>query len=270
MWDKEYFVILKKILQGRNHFPAGRMGKRMKLYHEIQYRVLPEAADFNGKWKPGDVFRSMQRVAELHAELLGWGYHELLKKNIAWVLTRSELQMEEYPEVWEEITIATWTGLVKHSVFPRYFEFRATDGRVLGKAVTLWVLLDMKERCMVAAEKAEIQVPADVSHEPALPFPTAPRELRDVEPVLAGKLPVYSDLDIIGHVNNTRYIDWLCDLFEPERYKEKQISHIKINYAGEILPGTELTLMLAEAGDEFSLRDCPGGKAHFTIQGKWK
>ena len=242
----------------------------MELYRELKHMITPDEADFTGKWRLGDVFRSMQRAAEIHANALGWGYDVLIKKNIAWVLSRTEVQMEEYPNVWDEIIIATWTGLVKHSVFPRYFEFRTANGKVLGKAVTLWVLLDLKERCMVQAEKAGIQVPADVSHEPALPFPAAPRELKETEPLQIGKTPAYMDFDINGHVNNTRYIDWLCDLFAPERYTERRIGHIKVNYAGEILPGTELTLMLAENGDLFSLRDCPEGKAHFTIQGSWK
>lgn len=231
--------------------------------------ITPDEADFTGKWRPGDVFRAMQRAAEIHANELGWGYNVLKEKNIAWVLTRTQLQMEAYPNVWDEITIATWTGLIKHSVFPRYFEFRAKDGRVLGKAVTLWVLLDLEERCMVSADRAKIEVPADEGHEPALPFPTAPRELRGIEPVKVKKQPVYTDFDINGHVNNTRYIDWLCDLFEPELYREKFICELTVNYAGEILPGTELVLMLAKDAEKFSLRDCPDGKAHFTIQGSW-
>lgn len=242
----------------------------MELYREIEQIITPDEADFTGKWRPGDIFRAMQRAAEIHANELGWGYTVLKKKNIAWVLTRTQLQMEDYPKVWDKITIATWTGLIKHSVFPRYFEFRAADGTVLGKAVTLWVLLDLSERSMVSADKAQIEVPADEGHAPALPFPSAPRELKGVEPILIEKLPVYMDFDINGHVNNTRYIDWLCDLFVPERYREHFISELNVNYAGEILPGTELTLMLAEDGEKFSLRDCPDGKAHFTIQGRWK
>lgn len=247
-----------------------RNGEMMKLYREVEQIITPDEADFTGKWRPGDVFRAMQRAAEIHANELGWGYAVLKEKNIAWVLTRTQLKMEDYPKVWDQITVATWTGVVKHSVFPRYFEFRAADGTVLGKAVTLWVLLDLKERSMVSAEKAQIEVPAEEGHAPALPFPPAPRELKGVEPKLLDKNPVYMDFDINGHVNNTRYIDWLCDLFAPERYRRHFIGELTVNYAGEILPGTELTLMLAEKEEQFSLRDCPDGKAHFTIQGSWK
>lgn len=242
----------------------------MELYREIEHIITPDEADFTGKWRPGDIFRAMQRAAEIHANELGWGYAVLIEKNIAWVLTRTQVQMDAYPKVWDGITIVTWTGLIKHSVFPRYFEFRAADGSVLGKAITLWVLLDLKERCMVSADRAGIDVPADEGHAPALPFPSAPRELKGVEPKLKEKLPVYTDFDINGHVNNTRYIDWLCDLFPTERYQGHFMQELTVNYAGEILPGTELTLMLAEEGEHFSLRDCPGGKAHFTIQGRWK
>lgn len=242
----------------------------MKLYREIKHVITPDEADFTGKWRPGDMFRTMQRAAEVHANELGWGYTVLVEKNIAWVLMRTQVKMERYPLLWDEITVATWTGLVKHSVFPRYFEFRAADGTVLGKAVTLWVLLDLTERNMVSVDAAGIDVPQDVEHEPALPFPATPRELKGVEPEKFEKVPAYSDFDINGHVNNTRYIDWLCDLFRTERYKEQYISDMTVNYAGEILPGTELTLLLAEDGDSFSLRDCPGGKAHFTIQGSWR
>ncbi len=247
-----------------------RNGEKMELYREAEHIITPDEADFTGKWRPGDILRTMQRAAEIHANELGWGYEVLKEKNIAWVLTRTQVQMEAYPKVWDRIMVATWTGQIKHSVFPRYFEFRAADGSVLGKAVTLWVLLDLTERCMVSADKAGIDVPEDEGHAPALPFPSAPRELKGVRPMLKDKLPVYTDFDINGHVNNTRYIDWLCDLFTPERYQEHFMQELTVNYAGEILPGTELTLMLAEEGERFSLRDCPEGKAHFTIQGRWK
>ena len=238
-------------------------------YHEKIKNISPEDADFTGKWRPGDIFRAMQKVAEEHVEKLGCGFCTLREREIAWILTRMELVMERYPSIGETIRIATWPGTTKHSVYPRYFEFREEDGTLIGRAVSLWVVLDLKNRNMITMEKAGFSIIPEQEHGACLPFPSAPRALNKGKEQLISKIPQYSDLDVNRHVNNTHYIDWLCDLFPLERFEANAIRRILINYAGEIHAKEELTLVFEEDENMFTLRDCPDGKSHFTILGEW-
>ncbi len=240
-----------------------------RLYYEMPWELTALNTDFTGKWRPGDIFRLMQMVAGNHVDLLGFGFQTLRERNIAWILTRMELVMERYPRIEETVVLSTWPGATKHSVYPRYFEFRGTHGEYYGKAVSLWVLLDLESRSMLSEEKAQVDIIAESVHGAVLPFPASPRMLKEGTQRLFEKLPVYSDIDVNRHVNNTRYIDWLCDLFPVERFETQQIQRILINYAGEIHAGEQLKLYLTEKGNEFSVSDCPGGKSHFTIAGEW-
>ena len=56
----------------------------------------------------------------------------------------------------------------------------------------------------------------------------------------------YSDTDVNGHVNNTRYADFACDAVELDRLPEDQfLTEMQIGYLAECRPGEVLDL---EAG----------------------
>jgi medium-chain acyl-[acyl-carrier-protein] hydrolase len=51
---------------------------------------------------------------------------------------------------------------------------------------------------------------------------------------------VYSDLDIMRHVNSIRYIQWLMDLYPLSLFENKRLARIDINYMAETLFGEDL------------------------------
>jgi hypothetical protein len=58
----------------------------------------------------------------------------------------------------------------------------------------------------------------------------------------ATRAALYPDLDFNGHVHNTRYMQWICDLFDPEKIENAPSISVDINYLKEItaLSVTEL------------------------------
>ena len=79
----------------------------MKTYEET-FPILTSNCDMKGTWRLSAVLESMQEAAGAHSLLLGCGREELLKKNIVWVLSRSELHMNRYPRAGEKITLHTF------------------------------------------------------------------------------------------------------------------------------------------------------------------
>ena len=56
----------------------------------------------------------------------------------------------------------------------------------------------------------------------------------------------YSDTDVNGHVNNTRYADFVCDAVELDKLPPEQfLAEMQIGYLAECRPGEVLDL---EAG----------------------
>ena len=83
---------------------------------------------------------------------------------------------------------------------------------------------------------------------------------------LAGRRKLrYSDTDLNGHVNNTRYADFACDALEMEHLGPGRfLSSMQIGYLAECRPGEELLLWTKEQdGAHFVQGMDEGGKSRF-------
>ena len=56
----------------------------------------------------------------------------------------------------------------------------------------------------------------------------------------------YSTLDLLGHVNNTHYIDWIFDCFSIEQIRAKKLAWLQINYSSEVKPDEQVMISIAE------------------------
>ncbi len=242
----------------------------MEPIYEKQITLLAKDVDFKSRWRTSAVFTAMQEIAEDHVtQVETLGYFELRKRSIAWVLTRLELLMDRYPLIGEEVRIITWPGETKHSVYPRYFEFCNNKGETLGKAASLWVLMDIEKRAMLSSSQSDAVVITKDAKDPCMPLPKTPRAKTDLPLSETDKHPLFCDIDVNGHVNNAKYIDWLCDLYPLSWHETHILQHLCINYSSEVRPEEALVLQLHAQEMDFSLHDRQEGKPHFTISGEW-
>ena len=51
-------------------------------------------------------------------------------------------------------------------------------------------------------------------------------------------------MDLLGHVNNSRYIEWLCDAFPLEVFRERRIEWLQVNYEREVRPGEQAAVLV--------------------------
>ena len=82
--------------------------------------------------------------------------------------------------------------------------------------------------------------------------------------------PVYTDLDVNGHVNNTRYADWLCNALGINTLRQYCPQSLIMNYNAEVLPGQEVALHLTRNGLDYRLAGYHGEKLAFEIGGRLK
>lgn len=238
----------------------------LKIYRE-ELLLRTCNCDMQGRWRPSAILETMQETAGTHAHLLGCGRDRLLEDNIIWVISRSEVQMQRHPVIGERVRIETFPMQGRRFFFPRFFIFRDEQDNQIGCAGTLWVLLDLTTRRMATSEAVAAMLPENADLTPPLALPRAvPRPADGAERVLT-RLPVYTDLDINGHVNNTRYADWLCDALGVDVLRQNDLSSLHINYTAEVLPDRELTLCLLQSGEQYYLSGNHGDKQHFEIGG---
>ena len=237
-----------------------------KIYCEEEL-LLSRDCDLGGLWRPSAILTAMQEVAGAHSHILGCGRETLVRQGIVWVLTRCEVRMDREARMGETVSIETFPMPLRRWFFPRYFVFRDAAGEALGAASTLWVLFDLEKRCMVAPGEVAKAIPDNSDLTPPLGVPGPVPRLTGGA-VRSVRAPVYSELDVNGHVNNARYADWLCDALGLETLRDLRVRDMRLSYAAEIRPGQEMDLTLTRDGLAFHLTGAHEGKVHFEIGGE--
>ena len=223
--------------------------------------------DVNGQWRPGAVMEAMQELAGAHCALLGCGRDDLLKRGVVWILARSEIRMDRYPAIGELITGQTFHKPVRLRFFPRFYVFRDSLGRIVGKAGTLWLLMDIRTRQTIPAGDIAALLPDNSELTAPMALPASIGQLQGQETAMEYE-PLYTDLDVNGHVNNTRYADWLCNMLGIDTMRAFMPESLIISYNAEVLPGQRISLHLTRQGLDYRLAGRHGEKTAFEIGGR--
>ncbi len=238
----------------------------MKTYDETIV-LRTRDCDMNGKWRVSAILEAMQEAAGAHSMLLGCGRDELLKQHTVWVLSRCELHMERYPVIGEKVTVHTFPMPTRLSFFPRYYIMTDERGEMIGKAGTLWLLLDIETRRMLPPGDIARMIPDNRDLAVPMNLPSTVGMLQGEE-FVSEYTPVYTDLDVNGHVNNTRYADWLCNTLGIDTMAEYEPESVILNYNHEVLPNQKVVLHRIMKDDRYRLTGYVDGAAAFDIGGK--
>ena len=177
-----------------------------------------------------------QDVAGDHSALLGSGREDLLVKGFFWAVIRHRVQISRLPKEGEAITVTTWPMPTTRSAYPRATEAYDKDGKLLFRAVSLWVLMDTESRAMVLPKRSGVEV-AGVTLGEELEFPGSLGPVESDNWV--SRTVCKEDLDVNGHVNNCRYLDWVAQL---PLDRKGAVEEFTVCYLSEALEGQEITL----------------------------
>ena len=237
----------------------------MKMYEE-SFTIRVRDCDVNGQWRPGAILESMQDAAGAHSELLGCGRDELIGRDIVWVLSRCELRMDRYPHIGETVTIKTFPMPTRLYFFPRYYIFMDAASDIIGRAGSLWLLLDLNTRKMLPPGDVGKMIPDNSDLPVPMSLPATVGSIQGTE-FVSEYHPVYTDLDANGHVNNARYADWLCNSLGTDMMIRNEFASVIINFNSEIRPDDTVSLRRTLKGDEFTLNGECGSRKAFDIGG---
>ena len=159
------------------------------------------------------LMQKTQDVAESHANLYGCGYQHLIEKNIVWVLSRMKIEAIRMPEWNETVRIETWHKRVERIFALRDFILYDSKETPILIATSAWLLMDIHARRMLRVEQvlphlAEVNIQRDAINA----IPDKLHKLSENDLILQKQhLVSYSDIDLINHVNNTKYVEWALD-----------------------------------------------------------
>jgi len=240
----------------------------MQKTHQERFLVRGGECDLFRRMRMDAVFMSMQEGGERHAKMLGFGHEAMLEKGLFFVLARTHVHVDRMPVCGETIVHTTWPGNANKFFCPRFHTFTLEDGTPLLAAGALWVLLDTVNRRIVSPAKIDLGFPdnSDIPDPVSLPN-RLPKSGEN--PTLSERTPVYSEFDINGHVNNTKYIAWICDALGSDVFADAYLRDLTVSYEKEIRVQDPLTLALHRDGGVFTFQVLSReGEKHFFASGE--
>lgn len=217
--------------------------------------------------RPAAFMDLAQEIAYWAAMELGFGYENLHIHHTAWVLSRMHVHFV-CPLKWHDtVPLYTWHKGADGLFYIRDFEMLAPDGAVAVQATSSWVVIDERSRRLVRPEDLknlldpERQV-ADAIAEPA-PKIILPKEGEAEE---AGCHTVsYSDLDLLGHTNNPRYVVWAMDCL-PLEEASRPVKELYINFNKETRAGDTVQLLRLRTEQGWFVEGRVDDKTCFVVQ----
>jgi acyl-ACP thioesterase len=203
------------------------------------------------------------QAATIHAHERGFGYDNIAKDNVAWVLSRLSVEMSEYPEHEQDLTVETWVENVSRFFTQRCFCFIDKNNRKIGYARTIWAAIDIKTRRPVDIPAWRPDLAEYIAPEKECPIEKLAKipPVDGVEPSI-GYSVRYSDIDINKHMNSNKYIEHVLNVFDLEVFKEKFIHKFEIVYLAEGTFGDKLKLYKRElSADEHLIDTKKGGES---------
>lgn len=234
----------------------------MELFRKENYRLRVTDFDANMHFRPAAILEAFQEIAGTHAQSMGIGYYDMIEKNIIWVLVRVKYKLFAEPKLYQSVILETWPLQPSRLGFQREYLIKDENENVLVKGTSDWVCVHSEKRRIVSA--------ADVYPENSI-F----REDKNFEEKLAKIRPFdegskhdittrFSDLDMNGHVNNTKYADYVLDVLRLP--KEKRVVSMQVDFHKELGAGAPFSLTVQQQNDSVLACGKSGDTNIFTCQ----
>lgn len=188
-------------------------------------------------------------VGGSHLESLGYSLESLFKKGYAWILLSWNIHIDKLPPLKEKIQIKTWVSKINRYFVYREFLMVDHTNQVIVQVSSQWLFYYIFKR-------KPVKIFPDLSNKLTIDSDNA--YLLPIIDSSISRRPVYlnsekrisvqpKDIDILGHVHNSKYIEWVMEL-KPERVKQQyklqnlQVQyHHEVKYPGEIIIKQYLT-----------------------------
>lgn len=178
--------------------------------------------------------RFMQEAAYHHAGHLGLGHGFLSNKGMAWVLARQRIQIDRLPKWGDQVHVRTWPSGRDRLFFYRDFEITDGYGHRILIASNAWSLIDIEKRERV---HPDIYLRLDIPEGEKV-FDSKPGRVQGCDGTEGLSMPVtYGDLDLNGHVNHVRCIEWILNSLPSKFHQAHALMELEINFPGEALSG---------------------------------
>ncbi len=188
----------------------------MTNYYDKQFELRYFEMNEFGFASPTTILTLLEETAADHCHAIDHSLYQLAEQNIGWVLISGVMQMDRYPKYKEKITIRTW--LHKYTTIKGFRENLIYDkqNNIIGRAKGLWIFFDIARRRPVQIFN-DIRNKWSLSPEECIDYDISRKIEAVVKPDYQSIFKVNRyDTDMIKHVNNIRYLQWVVESIPDE------------------------------------------------------
>lgn len=211
------------------------------MYIEFEKKYDLRTSDFDcyGKLLPASILDIFQDIAGAHAEEMGIGFEAMMQKQLIWVLIRVKYEILSEAAMHQPVMVKTWPLTPDRIGFQREYLMIDMNGTPLVKGTSEWVLMHSEKRRLMPVKGAIL---VDGEYHTKKNFEEKLTKIADFdtasEPyhVLTG----FTDCDVNGHINNTKYANYALNAIKPS--KDEVIRSFQIDYHHEVKLDTTISL----------------------------
>ncbi len=209
--------------------------RTMGLTYQMKMKIPFDMADMNGHIKLPDVILLSLQVSGMQSIELGVSDKDMLERyNLVWIITDYAIDVVRLPRFAEEITIETEALTYNRLFCYRRFTIYDEAGQEIIRMVATFVLMDRDSRKVHAVEP-EIVAPYQSEFDKKLI--RGPKYANLENPFSKDYHVRFYDLDMNGHVNNSKYLDWIFEVMGADFLTKYIPKKINLRYVKEVRPG---------------------------------
>jgi len=202
---------------------------------ENNFTVSSEMTDTSGRMRIADLARQMEIITEKQLSFYGMDRDSLKADGKIWVIAWSSIEIKHLPVCGEKITLKVWAGKTKSMMHQRKYGFYTESGVCIVRAASYFILMDALTR-KVGGAYAKTDAIAVVQMDQEADAPKMIMRFPESYSSQEKCTVVDQDIDLNGHMNNTRYIDW-CERILADAKTFSSVKSVWLQYSKELLLG---------------------------------
>ncbi|MDE7439240.1 MAG: hypothetical protein K2N23_01845, partial [Clostridia bacterium] len=212
------------------------------MYRHIKdYQLRYTDVDAFDNLKLSSLLSFLEESACLSADELGFGYADVAPKNIGFIVVNWYIKLNRNIKLGDLLTVHTWPLKPKHLIFLRDYELYCGDEKV-GVCTARWCMIDTVKYAFLPVSAFFSENFFDgYNTERSIDFRDWKIPNISSGETIYSKKIMFSDYDHYFHVNNTKYADFMFDVFSVEELQERSVSSVQITYVKQCKEGEEIT-----------------------------
>lgn len=211
----------------------------MGLTYQMKMKIPFDMSDINGHIKlPSLILLSLQ-VSGSQSAQLGVSDKEILEKyNLVWIITEYDIDVIRLPRFAEDITIETEALSYNRLFCYRRFTIYDESGQAIIQMLATFALMDRDSR---KVHSVDPEMVAPYHSEFSKKIIRGPKYTDLDNPTSKDYHVRFYDLDMNGHVNNSKYLDWIFEVMGADFLMGHIPQKINLKYVKEVRPGGMIT-----------------------------